>query len=91
MQCSQITFSKIRTNAVGKSVQTEKIPYFFDMGIKLKDFASTIEDEYIAPELFLLLMTTLITCDRRLLSAIIFCLCIIICLLVVPVTYVTHT
>ncbi len=32
-----MTFSKIRTNAVGK------IRTFFDMGIKLKDFASTIE------------------------------------------------
>ncbi len=44
MQCSQMTFSKIRTNTAGK-IRTDWKNYvlFFDMGIKLKDFASTIE------------------------------------------------
>ncbi len=43
-QCSQMTFSKIRTNTVGK-IRTDwkSFVLFFDMGIKLKDFASTIE------------------------------------------------
>ncbi len=53
--------------------------------------SSSIRHEYIAPELFLLLMTSLFTFYRCLLSAIIFCLCIIIFLLVVPVSYVIHT
>ncbi len=47
--------------------------------------------EYIAPELFLLLMTSLFIFQRCLFSAIIFYLCIIIFLLVVPVTYLIHT
>ncbi len=43
-QCSQMTYSKIRTNTVGK-IRTDwkNSVLFFDMGIKLKDFVSTIE------------------------------------------------
>ncbi len=43
----------------------------------------TVLNKYIAPELFLLFMTSLFTFYRCLLSAVIFCLCIIIFLLVV--------
>ncbi len=44
-QCSQMTFSKIRTNVVGKIRIDWKnsVLFFFNMGIKLKDFVSTIE------------------------------------------------
>ncbi len=42
-QCSQMTFSKICTNAIGKIYRLKKFRTFFDMGIKLKDFASTTE------------------------------------------------
>ncbi len=43
-QCSQMTFSKIHTNTVGKIRTDWKNPhFFFNMGIKLKDFVSTIE------------------------------------------------
>ncbi len=38
-----MTFSKIRTNAVGKIRTDKKFRTFSDMGIKLKDLASTIE------------------------------------------------
>ncbi len=43
-QCSQMTFSKIRTNTAGK-IRTywKNSILFFDTGIKLKDFLSTIE------------------------------------------------
>ncbi len=44
LQCSQMTFSKIRTNTVGKIRRDSKNSVlFFDMGIKLKDFVTTIE------------------------------------------------
>ncbi len=44
LQCSQMTFSKIRTNAVWK-IRTDwkNSELFPDMGINLKDFVSTIE------------------------------------------------
>ncbi len=43
-QCSQMTFSNIRTNAVGK-IRTDwkHSVLFFNMGVKSKDFVSTIE------------------------------------------------
>ncbi len=43
-QCSQMTFSEIRTNTAGK-IRTDlrNSVLFSDMGIQLKDFVSTIE------------------------------------------------